>query len=405
MTTSTNPTSGRSHACEGLLLCLGRGIAAFAVVARATALERIVVARDVQASHARDKRPVAPVGTQATAAREHDRTGSHQLTRERVGVVVAADEHEWLPDPSDATYELRLQRRTARRQVADEEQRSAPYGLPQRGQRQEVVVQVRCDADPGQRIERRALRRQRDHPRQPDELVVELLRKRLCRVVGPLDRPQSHRDVRPVGVVLRMAEAAAGRQQRREDRGCRDRRDAGRADEHAQARSRAAAYGEGHERPRNDSGTAHDEQQQADIGGECVPRLAPDRRQVEPVPRRNATRGLAVDRANVQAQTHGRAHRAEAQAPVQKRHIEVQCAIASGLRRQADAPDAQLALDAERVQRDGPAGKRGEHDDHHRKTAPDPHPFKVRAVRFRGARLYANIRSAATTRSPARPSP
>jgi hypothetical protein len=82
-----------------------------AVVLAGEALERVVVAGDPQAADALDDLAIGrAVDAQASAAREHDRSGAGELSLEHVRVVVAGDEHERAARSDDTQDELLLQR-------------------------------------------------------------------------------------------------------------------------------------------------------------------------------------------------------------------------------------------------------------------------------------------------------
>ena len=127
--------------------------------------------------------------------------------------MVAGHEHERLPAVRGAAHQLRLERRAAVGQVADEEHRAAVGGPLQHVEPERVVVQVGGDGDhraAGEALPPAGV----DHqPREADELRVELLVEHAGRAPRRLDRLQRARDVRAVGVVLRVGDLAAGRDQ------------------------------------------------------------------------------------------------------------------------------------------------------------------------------------------------
>ena len=149
ITTSTLPTSGLQPVGErALLRPPGRLVAAIAVAVAAAALVRVGVARDAQpVDLARRPCRTARPGSSCPRSVEHDRAGLGEVAGEHVGVVVARHEHERVADVGDPPREPRLERRAARGEVAGEEQRAAPHGALERGQREQVVVQVRGERE------------------------------------------------------------------------------------------------------------------------------------------------------------------------------------------------------------------------------------------------------------------
>ena len=229
MIASTWSRTRWNHAWNADLLLDRRRPAVVAVALVRPALERVVVARDAQARLLDDDRPVAAVGHEAAAAREDDRAGASEPAVERVGVVVAGDVDERPAGVGDPADEIGLQRRARVAEVADEEQRPA-IGRPlERGDGQDVRVQVRRDGEPREAVERLPARGIGDEPREADELGVELVVEARRGEPQGLQRLERARDVRAVGVVLRLGvRAERGRQQerdeqRREQRGARRR--------------------------------------------------------------------------------------------------------------------------------------------------------------------------------------
>ena len=127
----------------------------------------------------------------------------------------------WLPETNtngcpirhDPPHQVELERRAARGEVADEEERPGAHGAVQRRQREQVVVEVRGDHRAPQLAPRLPRRRRGDQLREPHELLVQLLRDRLRRALRALDRPERHGDVRPVRVVLGVGDLAARREE------------------------------------------------------------------------------------------------------------------------------------------------------------------------------------------------
>jgi hypothetical protein len=112
------------------------------------ALERIGVARDPQPRDLLDHVAVAAVGVQPPVLGEDDRAGAREVALERVGVVVARDEHERLAGAHDPPHDPDLQRRAAVGHVTREQDGPARGGALEDRDRERVVVQVGGDGQP-----------------------------------------------------------------------------------------------------------------------------------------------------------------------------------------------------------------------------------------------------------------
>ena len=201
--------------CELLALGVCDLRAAVAVALALQAHVRRRVARHPQPGH-----------TLHPLAEDHH-PGPPQAADERVGVVVARHEDHRLARPRDPRGERRLERRPAVGEVAGEHERTAVRRPFERGQREQVVVQVGREGEPVEPGGRAALGGGGDQPGEAHELGVELLRDRGGRALGVVDRAQRGGDVGAVRVVLGIRQLAPRGheqvQQEHADRGARHR--------------------------------------------------------------------------------------------------------------------------------------------------------------------------------------
>ena len=191
--------------------------------------------------------PGRAVGVQAPGARQDDRAGAGELALEHVGVVVARDEHEL------AARRARSRSTSARSSGEPRSVRSpanssgaAARGALERGQRDDVVVQVRGDRQARQpRAERHAVGGRVDEPRDADELLVDLVveraarRRRATRACAAPPAPRG-RWRSTAGCRRSSAAAAARRARRRPPAPCRARWPASRAAAAPRRRARRA---------------------------------------------------------------------------------------------------------------------------------------------------------------------
>ncbi len=371
-----HPPEQRPQPVAELLLLLGRRarLAAVAEPLAGTALERVGVAGHAQPAHADDERPVAAVRAQAAALGKHDAARERHPADERVRVVVPRDEHERVPDAHDPAHQRELERRPARGEVPGEEQRPPPDRAVERGQREEVVVEVGGEHEAAQVARRAPVRRRGHEARQAHELLVQLLRDRARRSLRLLDGPERDRYVGPVGVVLRICDLAAGRQQERERQAAGERGAAGGQEEPAQPRGAVAPDRERHHEPGRERAQEHHHEEHPQVGGHGVASLVAHRLDVRELTLRDALGGLAVHGSDVNGQPRGEADRPKAGAPVHQRDVEVERALVERLHGELDAAHAEVALGAVGRERQQPPAESGDHHKGHRGGAADgPH--------------------------------
>ena len=135
-----------------------------------------------------------------------------------------------------------------------------------------------------------------------------------------------------------------------------------RADRVSELGRRPAAHGERGQHPERPAAQQHGEDQVAEVGGDPVARLLADAVDVDPVAGRDLLDGVAVDRAQVDAQPRRQPDRLEARAPVHERHVDVERALVAGGDAELDRADAERAVLAEADQREVAAGQRREDD-------------------------------------------
>ena len=216
---------------------------------------------------------MAAAGEQPPPLREHDRAPPRELPGKRVRVVVARHEHEGAPDARDLRGEGGLERYAAGRQVPGEEQRLLARGTFERRQRKQVVVEVGCEREARQRVRAEPLARDRDQPRQVEQLIVEVLPDRLRGLGRVLRDLQSDGDLGPVRVVVGVLDRLARGQQQGD--GGRDRaRSRRRTPARCAAVPAGAAQGECDQRPDRERGARDEEHEPADVGLDRVARLA-----------------------------------------------------------------------------------------------------------------------------------
>ena len=219
-----------------------------------------------------------------------------------------------------------------------------------------------------------APRRRGHEPGEPHELLVQILGYLARRSLRLLDRAQRDRDVGPVGVVLRVGDLPARREQEGERETERERGAGGGAEKPAEPGSAAPAHGQRHDQPDGEPDQQHQEQELPQVGGDRVAGLPSDCLHVRELALRHALGGVAVDRPHVDRQARREAHRGEARAPVHERDVEVERARVEGLNGQLDAAHAQVALRAVGGERQQSPAEYGDHDKGHRGDAADgPH--------------------------------
>ena len=262
----------------------------------------------------------------------------------------------------DAGDQRGLERRAAVGQVAGEQHRAVPGGPFQDRQRDHVVVQVGGDRHARPPLHRRAAGRGGDEAREADELRVELLVERLAGAPDRRDRVERARDVGAVGVVLRRVHLAARREQH--DEADDDHHGRGRGGGHRvpEPRPGAVADRERGEQAEREAAQRDDADQRSQVGGDRVARLGPDGRDVDRFAVGDALQGVAVDRADIDAEAGGQADRLEAGAPVDQRDVDVERPGVAWGDRQADAADRQVAVLAEVDEAEIAARQRREDD-------------------------------------------
>ena len=199
----------------------------------------------------------------------------------------------WLPETNtngwpildDPLHERVLERRAARGEVSREEERPPSHRAVEGGKGEQVVVQVRCQDEVVEVAPGLAPRAGGHEPREPHELLVQLLRDHPRRALRLLDRPQRHRDVRAVGVVLRVGDRPARGEQQCEGEADGERGPEGGGEQPSHPRRAPAAHGERHDQPSRETEREHHQQQNR--AGTTPPRRAPP---LAPPPRRAADR-------------------------------------------------------------------------------------------------------------------
>ena len=295
------------------------------------------------------------------------------LRVERVGVVVAGDVDERPAGVDDPADEVGLQRRARVAEVADEEQRPAVGGPLERGDGEDVRVQVRGDGEPREAVERLPARRIGDESRQADELRVELVVEARRGQPQGLQRLQRARDVRAVGVVLRLGvRAERGRQQERDEQRREQRGAAGDRERDPQAQRRVRPRGERHQRAEPEAGDQDRHEQDDDEVADRARRLGADRRDVEVARLRDPDDGVAVDRPHVDLQPHRQADATEPHAPVDEGRVDVERATMPRIDVEAHRADGERALRLDRRQSAVGAPERGD-DDGRQNESPAQH--------------------------------
>ena len=251
--------------------------------------------------------------------------------------------------------ERELERRGRRGQVAGEEQRpSDPTARSSAGSASRLLWRSEAST---RRLTSPCPRRcddSEDQPREPDELLVQLLRDRARGALGLLDRPQRDRDVGSVRVVLGVGDLAARRQQQHQCQAAGERGPDRGPEQPPQARSPAAPHGERDDQPGGQRAQEHEQEQLAQVRGQPVAGLGADRPdvgQVAPATRWAASRSTvrtSIDSAS--RKPDGR----EPRAPVHERDVEVEGALVEGLDGELDPAHAQVALRAVGREREQP---------------------------------------------------
>ena len=257
-----------------------------------------------------------------------------------VGVVVAGDEHERLAAARDALDEARLELAAAVGQVADEEHRAAVGEPLEHAEPDRVVVQVGRDRDHRLVGEAAPPAGGDDEAGEADQLRVELLVEDAARPARRLDGLERSRDVRAVGVVLRVGDLA---------------RAAGSATTSAtpmprlvtiasrlvhRRRGTRERIAKATSRPSSERRGDDQRDQLAQVVRERVAGLAADLLDVERLALGERLGDGAVDRLQVDADAERRADRLEARAPVHQRHVDVQRALVARVDRHPDLADA-----------------------------------------------------------------
>ena len=214
----------------------------------------------------------------------------------------------------------------------------------------------------------------RHQPRKPDQLLIQLLRDRPRRSLRLLDRPQRHRDVWPVCVVLRIRDLPARRQEEREQEAAGERGAECGAEQPSQPRHRPAAHRERDDQPGGQRAQEDQQQELAQVRRHPVARLRTHRPHVRQLAFRNPLGRLAVDRPHVDREPGRDANSREARPPVDERHIDVKRALVERLDGQLDPAHAQVALGAVGREREQAPSQCGDHHKGHRGGAADgPH--------------------------------
>ena len=276
--------------------------------------------------------------------------------------MVARHEHERLAGADDAPDQRRLDRAAAVGQVAGEEHRAARGRALEDREREHVVVQVRGERQPRPVLERGPVGRRGDEPREADQLRVELLVERPRGALGGLHRLQRARDVGTEGVVLRLVDRAARREQDDERDRHEQRGGDGGAARVAELRRRAAPHRERDEHPERAAAQEHEQDEVAQVGRDRVARVLAHRPDVDLPTVRHAPDDVAVDRLEVHAQAGGEADRLEARTPVDERHVDVERALVAGGDGEPDLADRQLPVLPEGDEREVAAGQRRDDD-------------------------------------------
>ena len=203
-------------------------------------------------------------------------------------------------------------------------------------------------------------------PREPHELLVQLLRDHPRRALRLLDRPQRHRDVRAVGVVLR------------------DRRSPARGSSSARARQTASVVPRAVANSHRTRGAPLPRTASATISPAARPNAnttSSRTRRYDATASRASVRtastsgswpdgealgGLPVHGPHIDGQPRRKPHRTEAGAPVHEGHVQVEGAAVEGLNGELDPAHAELALRAVGRERQQPPAENGDHDEGHR---------------------------------------
>ena len=287
--------------------------------------------------------------------------------------MVARDVDERPARVGDPADEVGLQGRARVAEVADEEQRAA-IGRPlERGDGQDVRVQVGGDGEPREAVERLPARGVGDEPCETDELRVELVVEPRRGQPQGLQRLERARDVRAVGVVLRLGvRAERGRQQERDEQRREQRGARGDRERHPQPQRRVRPRRQRHERAEREPDDQDRHEQDDEEVADRVGRLLADRRDVEVARLRDPDHGVAVDRPHVDLQPHRQADAAEPHAPVDERRVDVERATMPRIDVEAHRADGERALRLDGRQRAVGARERGD-DDGRQNESPAQH--------------------------------
>jgi hypothetical protein len=156
-----------------------------------------------------------------------------------------------------------------------------------------------------------------------------------------------------VRVVGGRAELTARRQQHHDRHPERERGSAG-GDRTRPKRPPRAAQRERHEQPEGQRAADHEHDEDAQVRGDRVGRVALDPRQQQRrvgALARDAHRCVAVDALHIHAQAHRQAHAAEAHTPIHERHVEIERAMVAGVGEDPHRSDGEGALEPQRGER------------------------------------------------------